>query len=692
MIVTDRQKRLLQILLEAEEGISLSELEERIGISRRTIYREISLLRPVLDDVGLKLENKKRRLRLLGDEEDVQALAGELQETRGQTEMNADERANALVVLLLLSDEPQKIAGLAIELKVSEATVQSDLNAVAEILRKYQIELVRTKGLGVMVNGSEAQRRRILSGIILSESNDYMFFDYLNQADQAKSGNFFIDLLPKADLLLCWQALKTYQLENFNMETDYQLIELILLFALSIKRLKAGKAAEAESTADSAKYSDYVRQVFAFFKQEGIDLDLPAGEVAFLASQIHAYDYQRVLYPEDEDAVLVNLKIGQFVQDVSEGVQFDFSKNPAFVSRLQKHISGLLQHSVQRLPNVRIETLSQVTMKFPDLFKAIKQAWLENFEDEQLNAAELQLLLLYFANEYGNRSQHRNLSALVICDNGLGTSAILASRLKKEIPEIEAVKTTRVSQLPKIHLEEYDIIFSTLNLPGFPRDYHLVSPLLLGDELKRVRSDVAKYVQKYPAKAKMPKAPRKIAKPQEKLLYLTKMSTFMVTLLTNLDKCEIDNRHLNVEQTLAAVVNELPDWNVIDRGEILYRLKKRLQLAPLGVPHSSVTLLHAKTAAVKESFLGIYDLTKPVEMEAMDHSKIMVSRHILMLAPEENPEDFNVALGMIASMLVMNDQTLQLFSTGSLSNIKDAIARQYLNQVEQQIVPADKGL
>lgn len=685
MIVTERQKGLLQILLETREGISLSELEERLGTSRRTIYREIALLRPALDDVGLKLENKKRRLRLLGDEQDIQALASELRETRGQTEMNADERANALVVLLLLCDEPQKIAGLALELKVSEATVQSDLNAVAEILRKYQIELVRTKGLGVLVNGSEAQRRRILSGIILSESNDYAFFDYLNQAGQAKSGNFFIDLLPKDDLLLCWQALKKCQLENFNMETDYQLIELILLFALSIKRLKAGKAAEGENTDEAAKYRSYVRQVFAYFKEQGTDLDLPEGEAAFLANQIHAYDYQRVLYPEDEDAVLVNLKIGQFVQDVSEEVQFDFSKNPEFVSRLQKHISGLLQHSVQRLPNVRIETLSQVTLKFPELFKAIERAWAENFDDEQLNAAELQLLVLYFANEYGNRSQNRNLSALVICDNGLGTSAILASRLKKEIPEIEAVKTTRVSQLPKIHLEEYDVIFSTLNLPGFPRDYHLVTPLLLGDELERVRADVAKYVQKYPAKAKMPKAPREIAHPQEKLFYLTKMSTFMVTLLTNLDKCEIDNRELNVEQTLAAVVNQVPDWNVVDRGEILYRLKKRLRLAPLGVPHSNLTLLHAKTAAVKESFLGMYDLTKPVEMEAMDHSKIMVSRHILMLAPEENPEDFNVALGMIASMLVMNDQTLQLFSTGSLSNIKDAIARQYLDQVEQKL-------
>ncbi|WP_201331531.1 BglG family transcription antiterminator, partial [Lactobacillus nasalidis] len=412
MIVTDRQKRILQILLENEDGISLAEVEKRLDTSRRTLYRELGLLRPELAKSGLELTNRKRHLQLTGPAEAVESLRGELKESRGQSEMKADERGNALAALLLLEDEPVKIVALAGRLGVSEATVQADLNAVAASLAKYQIELKRTKGLGVQVSGLESQRRRILNGILLSESNDYVFFAYLNQKDRAKSGNFFIDLLPKADLINCWQAVKTL-LPVFSFETDYQLIELILLFAISLLRLRKGKSVEETAARpDSLKYQSYVYQIFARLDDSGAVLS--RGEAVFLANRLQDYEDQQVPFADDDQEVFANLRIGQFIQDVSDQVHFDFGKNPAFTRRLQKHISALLQHSVKRLPNVRIETLSQLTMHFPKLYEAITAAWKLDFSEE-LNVAELQLLLLYFANEYGSRQPRRNLSALVIC-------------------------------------------------------------------------------------------------------------------------------------------------------------------------------------------------------------------------------------------------------------------------------------
>ncbi|WP_259683958.1 HTH domain-containing protein [Lactobacillus delbrueckii] len=179
MIVTDRQKRILQILLENEDGISLAEVEKRLETSRRTLYREFGLLRPELAKSDLTLTNKKGYLQLTGPDESIADLRGELKESPGQGEMKAEDRGNALAALLLLKDEPEKIIALADELGVSEATVQADLAAVAESLAKYQIELKRTKGLGVQVSGKESQRRRILNGILLSESNDYVFFSTL---------------------------------------------------------------------------------------------------------------------------------------------------------------------------------------------------------------------------------------------------------------------------------------------------------------------------------------------------------------------------------------------------------------------------------------------------------------------------------------------------------------------------------
>ena len=108
------------------------------------------------------------------------------------------------------------------------------------------------------------------------------------------------------------------------------------------------------------------------------------------------------------------------------------------------------------------------------------------------------MILLYFANEYTSRNQQRNLSALVICENGIGTSAILGAKLKREFSEIKEVKTSRVSALNQIDLSNYNLIFSTLRLKGFSRDYLLVSPLLLDDELIKIRAYLKDYEQKYP--------------------------------------------------------------------------------------------------------------------------------------------------------------------------------------------------
>lgn len=681
MIVTDRQKRILQILLENEDGISLAEVEKRLATSRRTLYREFGLLRPELAKSDLTLTNKKGYLQLTGPTEAIAALRAEVQESQSQGEMKAEDRGNALAAMLLLKDEPVKIIALAGQLGVSEATVQTDLDAVDGSLAKYQVLLKRTKGLGVQISGKESQRRRILNSILLSESNDYVFFAYLNKPSQEKSGNFFIDLLPKKDLQKCWQAVKGL-LPSFNFETDYQLIEMILLFTISLDRQRQGKSVEnTAAKPDSLKYQSYVYQIFAKLDDE--EVTLTQNEVAFLANQLQAYADQRVPFANDDQEVFVNLRVGQFIQDVSDQVHFDFSKNPAFARRLQKHISGLLQHQVKRLPNVRIETLSQLTMHFPKLYEAITAAWKLDFSEE-LNVAELQLLLLYFANEYGNRQPRRNLSALVICDNGLGTSAILATRLQKELPEIKQVKTARASGLAQLKLEDYDIIFSTLDLPGFPREYHLVSPLLLGGELDRVKSEVAAYVAKYPEKNEV-EQPRRFKNPAAMLTKLAQESSFCQQLLREMTLQPLASQGMDMEDILAAIVNAVPSEYVKDRLEVTRRLKSRLDLAPLGLPGSHLALLHTRTPAVKKCFFAIYELAEPISMVAMDQSQIMVKRQLLLLAPEDLPEASANILGMISSFLVMSDQTLRLFEEGNCPEIAAGIAQQYLGQVTQQL-------
>jgi len=64
MILTERQKDILSLLITSEEGISVKELENRLNVSRRTIYREFKELKDVLATDELNLVNKKENMEL----------------------------------------------------------------------------------------------------------------------------------------------------------------------------------------------------------------------------------------------------------------------------------------------------------------------------------------------------------------------------------------------------------------------------------------------------------------------------------------------------------------------------------------------------------------------------------------------------------------------------------------------------
>ncbi|WP_278340803.1 HTH domain-containing protein, partial [Lactobacillus acetotolerans] len=123
VILTERQKQILSLLLTNSEGFSVKELEDHLHVSRRTVYREFNNLRSILARADLELVNEKHKYSIQGGQLALNKLKEEVQTTKEQSSMTMEQRESALVVLLLLADEPQKIIQLALELQVSEATV-----------------------------------------------------------------------------------------------------------------------------------------------------------------------------------------------------------------------------------------------------------------------------------------------------------------------------------------------------------------------------------------------------------------------------------------------------------------------------------------------------------------------------------------------------------------------------------------
>ncbi|KRM19973.1 mannitol operon transcriptional antiterminator [Ligilactobacillus hayakitensis DSM 18933 = JCM 14209] len=685
LILTERQKNLLILLQKAQGGIGIKQIEERIKVSRRTIYREFKELKKPLQKRGLAIVTIEGKYQIQGQTEDLNELKDDLGEDNPRNEMSVSKRQNALAIKLLFNDEPQKIIALALELHVSEATIQNDLRDVGKAISEYGITLIKKRGVGVYVKGTEITRRQVLCGILLNEINEYRFFNYIenNQYEQ----EYFLNLIERELLQEIKIDLKKSILQEISLASDHQLMQLILMFAICLMRMQQGQVIKADAKIDdkTLKYQGLVYEFLTNYEKK-YPLQVLRQEVLFLAKYVESCDQEAspVFYDDDQE-LLLSIKIKQFIQQVSNDIRWDFQRNPVFFQKVTKHIGGIIKKKVNQLPNSPIETLTRVSEQYPKLFASISQSWQDNFPTNTLPISELQLLLLYFANELKNRRYQVKVSFLIICENGIGTSSILASRIQKEIPNISNIKVSNVSEVRKLDLSQYDMVLSTIKLPGFPRKYQIVSPLLLDEELGRIKDYLEKSQRKMQENIAVSKENvEKIINhdPIQGLNEIAISSLFCSDLVNGIEVKRLNNKTTLIDEVVDEIVLMVTTSIIRNRTEVAQNLKRRISLAPIGIPDSSIALLHTSSQEIKRCYFTVIDLSCPIRLKAMDQNEIEVTRILVMLGPKNLSEVEQKVMGLISSMIIMSDQSLSLFEKGSKQQIQDVISKRFLQEIK----------
>lgn len=368
MFLTQRQKHILQILLGNPSGVSIKQIEESLKISRRTVYREFGDLKKN----DFKIENQKGKYFLSGDSKQLQEIKQSVQQSHSQNVISVAKREKIIAAKLLLSTEPCKIIQFALDLNVSEATIQSDLNTVERSLKRYHIDLIRKKGVGLLIQAPEKIRRQVLVDIMLNQINEYNFFKYLH--NETTSKDMFLTMIDKALLVEVADCLKKSVFGKIKLDSDQKLIELILTFAVTIKRTLAGcKLDFIHPSADSLKYQGYVYRFMALFAQKR-QVEVDQNDVSYLANKLLSCDYHNTYLTYNERELAISVKVKEFVQHVSEEMHWDFQKDHSFMTKVTKHVIGLVQHKVALLPDTPIEILAGLSQKFPDLYLATRGA------------------------------------------------------------------------------------------------------------------------------------------------------------------------------------------------------------------------------------------------------------------------------------------------------------------------------
>lgn len=673
-------------------GVTIDYLSEKLDVSTRTVYRELSSLESTLAQYQLKVLRDSDGYHLKGKQVFIDELREEMQGSA--EELTTKQRQSLLVIKLLLEEEAVKMEALAYELGVSTSTIQLDLQSIEEMFEDYDIKIIRKKARGIKARSPEPNVRLIISGLIASELNEYNFFrlfDGTFQVDEdryEKMNNPFLKVIDQRALELAFKIVKQYDRYQFDEVTDTQFQSLVLFLAVSLMRMKRDHLITQEELEQRTKETSrekslrLARYLLEKLQREyGISVSSKE-EAAFLAVQIEGLNVPlRNKFSEDYD-IQLSYKIRELIRKVSQDTNVDFKIDDTLFKDLLAHLSAAISRNQAPMPEQANPLLDKIYEEFTELSHTVERHLNELFPEISFHSNEVLYVVIHFASAYERNPKSQKLHVLIICSSGMGTAKILESRLRKNIPEITDVDISRISQLYELDYADYDLILSTIFLQGFEEEYKVVTPLLMEDEMKSIKRYVAQILE-----MKMNKRVKreKISFQQEadelsfKEFYAKVADINRILETFDVKSVEASS---TLKDTLLSISQSLNSGVIHDPIAVVAKLEKRMQTAPIGLPGTHMALFHCIDEAVKRPYFGIFDLSESFEIENMEKEPMQLKRVLLMMAPEPLDESIQEIMGTISSAIVESTFNLQMFDTSNKELIQHYLSGLFLGKVK----------
>lgn len=691
MYISNREKSILNLLLNQKKGVTIDYLSEKLDVSTRTVYRELSSLESTLAQYQIKLQKESEGYHLRGKQDFIDELKQEMEGS--PEELTSKKRQSLLIIRLLLEDQETKMESLAYDLGVSTGTVHLDLQSIEEMFEEYNIQVERKKARGIKASSLEPNLRLIISGLIASELNEYNFFRLFDGAYQLdeeryeRTDNPFLKIIDPVALELSFKAVKQYDRYQFEEVTDTQFQSLVLFLAFTIMRIKQNRTIGMEdlksrtreaSREKSVKLSTDLLETLS--REYGFE-SVTKEEIAFLAVQIEGLNVPlRNEFSEEYDLQL-SYKVRELIRSVSKDTRIDFQQDQTLFQDVLAHLSAAIHRNKAPMPESSNPLLEKIYQEFTELSHAVQGNMEILFPENHFHSNEILYVVIHFASAYERNPKSQSLNVLIICSSGIGTAKILESRLKKNISHISNVDISRISQLFQMNYENYDLILSTIFLQGFEEDYKVVTPLLMEDELKSIKRYVRQVLNE---KMKKRYSTENISLQQDadELSFQEFYSkvTDINRILENFDVVEIESRQ-SLSETLLLICETLPDTVLSDPRAIATKLEKRMVISPIGLPNTGMALFHCIDKTINYPYFGIYDIPESFEILDMEKNSLSLKRVLLLLAPDPMDEYTQEIMGAISASIVENNFQLQMYDTG-----KKELIQQYLSGLFLEIM------
>mgnify|MGYP000962739402 CR=1 FL=1 len=695
MSITSRERKIIHLLLKSDE-LTVKDIANKLEVSTRTIHRDLKSVEKILSRYHLKLVKKPGvGLSIMGKVHDKNELQSVLSNV-SVYDFSSEERQSVILATLLEMNEPVKLFTLADELKVTEATVSHDLDQLEKVLSTFHLVLIKKRGYGVEIEGSEEAKREALSYLITKYVNPFEFVTLIKDRIQKKSiqqlnsiSNRLLDFVNLEYLSKIEKAVKSARNTLPYVLADSAYIGLIVHLALAIERLQKGETIKFDKNflqeIEETKEYEIAKSMIDQLEKE-LKLNIPTDEIGYITMHLMGAKIRvNQDYLIEESSIDIAFRAKALIQYVSEHINRNLTKNDTLLHDLVAHLKPAI-HRLHLRMQIKNPLIKEIMDDYNDLFYLIKNGVQETFPELDFPDAEIGYLVLHFASTILGELK---LRALVICASGIGTSKMLAMKLVQRIPVIKKVDNRSLFDLQKVNLKQYDIIISTIPLLGFTQEYFQVSPMLTNEEIHRIKEKIKqKKLSHFPEK--------KDVEPEEVIQEASNNAVKSIEMIHNYSQAFLELlqslfilrvvEKQTVQKVLEIACEALEaDQYIVNKKSVINRLMKRVEYSGAGIPSTAAAFYHTRSNEIIKPSFTICRLTHPLIVQGMDAEPMKIDTILLMLAPEKANQEVLEVLSFLSSLLVREEQSIVIFSSSDETTVNHYLAEQFQKILREKI-------
>ena len=695
-IINPRIKNIILILCEQKNFITISDIAAKLSVSAKTVMRDLPEIDTLLQKYDVYLDKKQGvGICISGGEKVINKIKSAFYTAPEKVVYQPKERSSFLTARLLQDQQPIKLFEFAMDLNVAESTISTDLDKLETWFISHGLTLIRKPGLGVYVSGSEKNIRKAILHYIYENIDETdlieIMHDTLAKGSDEKellnrSSQRLLNLVDTQILHKLETVIRQVEVQSKFKLSDNAYVGLLIHLALAVQRMSQNE----KITFDDAFLKDLIdKPEFAISREIAdsiekiFDISVPIEEVGYIAMHLLGTRNQ---YYTGSTPFIPNFQLVQLAKRIIKIAQAETGQK---LDNNERLLIGLVNHlgpSISRLKmgmDIRNPLLDDIKKDYAPLMQLSKICCiaLQNVVNSHIPDSEIAYIAMHLgaALENIDFNSDSKYHVVIACPTGLGSSKLLASRIKHEFANIQIINIISALRpdLCELAEQQIDFIISTVPVPNASIPVLVVNALLRKEDIYTVNQFLSGF---------KPIAKKSIYNYYSQIPFKESLHHLMLyqnAILTILNKfIFIDSTaFLSVDAVIKLISTTIKD-DKASSDTIAQALLDREKYGSTFLHEQKIILLHCRTTVDCMHF-AVIRAKNGIQYADGNSEKVFAA--VIMIIPDDGEKENAETMGAITEALVENWLFSSIIANSDETEIETALENILKNFLQKKL-------